>query len=239
VVLFVSWVPFQSAAQTRGSLYQKGFQVNYKMRKYSVIVFDLGNVLLPFDYNVVINGFDQVKTGLGSKFANYYKNNYEVHRKFERGEYTVDDFTEIMLDVLDHEVSKESFYDIYSNIFTVNERLVSVLPALKRNYQLVLLSNTNAIHKKYGWGNYEFLKYFDELVLSHEVGAVKPDARIYRAVEAFTQKPHQEHFYTDDILEYISAAHKLGWDAVQFVGNEGLFGEFDKREIRWNDSAKE
>lgn len=142
------------------------------MKKYSVIVFDLGNVLLPFDYNVIIKGFDQIQSGLGSKFASYYKTNYDVHRKFERGEYSVEDFTEIMLTVLDHKVSREDFYKIYSEIFTVNKKLVAVLPELKKNFRLVLLSNTNAIHQKYGWGGYEFLKYFDKLVLSHEVGAV-------------------------------------------------------------------
>lgn len=201
------------------------------MKKYSVIVFDLGNVLLPFDYNNVIRGFDRIEKGLGSKFAAYFKDNYEVHRKFERGEYSVDDFTEIMLTVLDHKVSKESFYEIYSNIFKVNEKLVAALPGLKKNFRLVLLSNTNAIHQKYGWGRYDFLKYFDKLILSHEVSSVKPETEIYKAVEAFTQKSPHEHFYVDDILEYVSAARALGWDGIQFVGNEELFQELGKRGI--------
>ena len=140
----------------------------------------------------------------------------------------VDEFTEILLNVLEHKVSKEKFYEIYSKIFSVNEELVAVMPALKRKYRLVLMSNTNAIHQKYGWESYEFLKYFEKLILSHEVGAVKPEKKIYKAVEAFTGKPSQEHFYIDDILEYISAAKKLGWDAVQFVGNEKLFEEFKR-----------
>jgi putative hydrolase of the HAD superfamily len=201
------------------------------MKKYSVIVFDLGNVLLPFDYNIIIRGFERIEKGLGMKFADYYKNNYEVHRKFERGEYTVEDFTEIMLNVLERKVSREDFYNIYSKIFAVNDRLVAILPALKKNYRLVLLSNTNAIHQKYGWGDYEFLKDFDKLILSHEVAAVKPEAKIYEAVEAFTQEPPQKHLYFDDVLEYVSAARELGWDAVQFVGNDSLFDEFEKRGI--------
>ncbi|HUI31442.1 MAG TPA: HAD family phosphatase [Candidatus Acidoferrales bacterium] len=205
------------------------------MQKYSVIVFDLGNVLLPFDYDKVIRGFDQIENGLGSKFADYYKNNYDVHRKFERGEYTVEQFTEIMLDVLEHKVSKETFYEIYSKIFEVNERLAAVLPILKKNYRLILLSNTNAIHKEHGWENYGFIRYFDKMVLSHEVGAVKPEEKIYRVVEAFTQKAPREHFYVDDISEYVSAAKKLGWTAIQFVGNENLFDEFTQKGIKWND----
>ncbi|MFZ1080393.1 MAG: HAD family phosphatase [Candidatus Kryptoniota bacterium] len=200
-------------------------------QEHTIIVFDLGNVLLPFDYRKMIERFEQIEVGLGKKFADFYKTHYDVHRKFERGEYSVEEFTEILLNVLEHKISNETFYEIYSKIFSVNEELVAAMPALKRNYGLVLLSNTNAIHQKYGWERYEFLEYFDKLILSHEVGAVKPETKIYKAVEAFTRKPSQEHFYIDDILEYISAAKKLGWDAVQFVGNEKLFEEFTKHGI--------
>ncbi len=202
-------------------------------QKYSVIVFDLGKVLLPFDYSGVIGKLEHVEAGLGGKFAGFLKNNYGIHRSFERGEYSEDEFTKILLDVLEHKVSTEDFCSFYSEIFSVNEELIGVLPALKRSYRLVLLSNTNAIHRKYGWERYEFIKYFEKLVLSYEVGAVKPDAKIYRAVEEFTRRPPQEHFYIDDILEYIMAAKGLGWDGVQFVGNEKLFEDFDARGIKW------
>ncbi len=200
-------------------------------RKYSVIVFDLGNVLLPFDYKIIIGKLEKVKKGLGEKFATFYRDNYEIHRRFERGEMSVDEFTEIILDVLENEVRKEDFFEIYSKVFTVNEKLVEKLPVLKKNYKLVLLSNTNAIHQRYGWQENQFIKFFDKLILSHEVGAVKPEEKIYRAVEAFTGAPPSEHFYIDDISEYVEGGKRAGWDAVQFVGNEELFKEFEKRGI--------
>jgi len=204
-------------------------------QKYSVIVFDLGNVILPFDYRKIIDKLEQIEAGLGESFADFYKSNYDVHRKFERGEYSEEEFTEILLNVLGYKITRENFYSIYSEIFSVNEGLVAILPTLKKKYRLVLMSNTNAIHRKYGWGNYKFFNNFDRLVLSHEVGAVKPETKIYKAVEAFTQRPSQEHFFIDDILEYISVAKRLGWDGAQFVGNGKLFEEFDIRGIRWKD----
>jgi putative hydrolase of the HAD superfamily len=208
-------------------------------RKYSVIVFDLGNVLLPFDYKIILNRLEKIETGLGQKFADFYKNNYEVHRRFERGEFSTEEFTEIMLGVLDHKVSKDDFYEIYSKIFTVNEDLVAVLPALKKDYRLVLLSNTNAVHQRYGWGSYEFLRHFDKLILSHEVGSVKPEEKIYKAVEAFTSVVPEGHFYVDDVPEYVSAARVLGWDGVQFIGNKELFNELDKREIIFESNSRD
>ncbi len=208
-------------------------------QQYSVIVFDLGNVLLPFDYKIILQKLDKVENGLGEKFALFYRDNYDVHRRLERGELSPDEFADIMLGVLDHKLAKEDFFEIYSKMFSVNEKLVDVLPALRKNYRLVLLSNTNEIHQRYGWHENEFLKLFDKLVLSHEVGSVKPEEKIYRAVEEYTQSPPEQHFYIDDIPEYVAGGKKMGWDAVQFVGNEELFAEFEKRGINWNDRMVE
>ncbi len=204
-------------------------------QKYSVMVFDLGNVLLPFDYKVTISKLEKVETGLGESFATFYRDNYDIHRKFERGELSTDEFSRIVLGALRNKVEKEDFYEIYSKMFTVNEDLVKALPVLKKNYKLVLLSNTNEIHEEHGWREYEFLELFDKLILSHRVGAVKPEEKIYRAVETYTQAAPGEHFYIDDIAEYVAGGKKMGWDAVQFVGNKELFGEFEKRNIVYRD----
>ncbi len=106
------------------------------------------------------------------------------------------------------------FKKYYADIFSVDEDVISLLPILKNDYKLFLLSNTDSIHQKYGWQKYEFLKYFDKLILSHEVHSVKPEEKIYRAVEEASGSPSEEHFYIDDIQEYVDAAIKLGWDAV-------------------------
>ena len=36
-------------------------------QKYSVMVFDLGNVLLPFDYKVILEKLERIQKGLGEK----------------------------------------------------------------------------------------------------------------------------------------------------------------------------
>lgn len=192
------------------------------MSEISVIVFDLGNVLIKFDYNIVRKKLNSVENNLGDRLRQYYYSNYFLHRNFERGEITEDDFVNTMLKVLDNKIDREFFCEAYSNIFTVNQKVVDLLPLLKKNYQLILLSNTDPLHRKYGWQKYDFLKYFDKIILSYEVGAVKPEDKIYKEVESFTKKQPGEHFFTDDIPEYVDAAKKRGWEAVQFNGYEAL-----------------
>lgn len=194
------------------------------------IVFDLGNVILPFGYSIASQRFNRIDKGLGEMFLSFYNKNYDLHRSFERGDLSEEKFISFMLNGLNNKINEENFCRIYSEIFTVNENVVSLLPELKRNYTLVLLSNTNAIHKKYGWGHYSFLQYFDKLILSHEVNAVKPEEKIYKAVESFTRLLPQEHLFIDDILEYVNGAKSLGWDGIQFTGYENLVEELR----RWN-----
>ncbi len=192
------------------------------MKKYSVVVFDLGNVLIPFDYNPVIENLNLLKPNLGNKFKQMYSENYHIHQQFERGELTLNAFVELMLNWLEESISAEEFIKLFSDIFTINNDVVKLLPRIKENYKLVLLSNTNEMHKEYGYGNYVFLNYFDKIILSHEVGAIKPEEKIFRAVEEFTQLPSEQHFFIDDILEYIEGAKKCGWSGTQFVGYEKL-----------------
>jgi len=190
------------------------------------IVFDLGNVLIPFDYSGLISKLNELKEGLGERFTQLYKTNYHVHRNFEKGLMNENSFLEIMLDWTEGVLSKYEFCRYYSEIFTENKSLTKLLPALKKNYKLILLSNTNSIHKKYGWDKFKFLKYFDKLILSHEVGAVKPEPMIYKAVMNFTKLPPECHLFIDDIKEYVEASKKIGWKAIQFKGTPDLLKEF-------------
>ena len=198
---------------------------------YSVIVFDLGNVLIPFDYSKPVDYFNRRSAGLGDKFAKLYEDNYHIHRNFEKGILSRKEFLVTMLDWLEHKVTEEEFCKTFSQIFTVNEDTAKLLSLLKEKYMLCLLSNTNEIHREFGWGHYEFLKIFDKQFLSYEVGALKPEKNIYKAVEKYTGKSSGEHFFIDDVYEYVQGAKSCGWDGVQFVNFEMLIEDLGNRKI--------
>ena len=196
-----------------------------------VIVFDLGNVLIPFDYNRILITLNSLEEGLGEHFYNLYKENYHIHRQYEKWELNEDEFLDIMLDWCKQKVTKDEFCNIYSDLFTENTQTTALLPGLKNHYKLVLLSNTNYIHQKYGWQKYEFLKHFDKLILSHEVGAVKPEEKIYKAVESFSKETPESHIFIDDIEEYALGAKKMGWDAIHFKNADQLKQELRNKNI--------
>jgi glucose-1-phosphatase len=200
-------------------------------RKYSAIVFDLGNVLLPFNHGIMVNKLNEIKPELGNRFYKYYVDNYYVHRNFEKGLLSEEEFLKIMVDVCEHTISEKEFCEIFSDVFSVNDDVVSLLPRLKQNYKLLLLSNTNSIHREYGYKHYEFLNYFDKLILSYEVKSYKPEPEIYKAAEKFSKYPSEEHIFIDDISEYVNGAKSLGWDGIQFKNFDQLTLEFKARDI--------
>ncbi|KAB2852667.1 MAG: HAD family phosphatase [Ignavibacterium sp.] len=200
-------------------------------KKYSAVVFDLGQVILSFDYKFFVEKVNNYKNGVGEKFLELYKSNYHIHRDFERGKISEDSFIHQMLNYLDNVIDGETFCRYWSDIFSLNEDVVALLPILKQKYNLYLVSNTNSIHKKYGFQHYEFLKLFDKLFLSHEVGFVKPEKEIYRAVEKESGLLPEEHIFIDDILEYVDAAKQLGWDGIQFNGYIDLVKNLKGRNI--------
>lgn len=200
-------------------------------KKYSAVVFDLGQVILRFDYKYFVEKVNNHKQGIGEKFLELYKKNYHIHRDFERGKIPEEIFTSQMLNYIDSIIDAETFCKYWSDIFSLNEDVAALLPLLKQEYKLYLVSNTNSIHKKYGFQHYEFLKLFDKLFLSHEVGFIKPEKEIYLAVEKESGFPSDEHIFIDDILEYVDAAKQLGWDGIQFKGYDDLIKNLKERNI--------
>lgn len=215
----------------RASLLLKIWNVN--MRSYKAIVFDLGNTLLPFDYNKMIINLNAIEAGLGEKLYKAYWDNYDVHRKFERGEISEEEFLEFIKKLVDGKIDKEAFCKYYSEIFEEDVKTTSLLPLLKKNYKLYLLSNTNPIHRRYGYSRFEFLNYFDELFFSDKIKLLKPEPQIYDFVQKAINCLPENILFIDDVEPYVSAAIDAGWDGIVFKGYENLIKEFDKRNIKY------
>lgn len=198
---------------------------------YKVIVFDLGDVLLKVDSRRLIDKLNKVEAGLGERFHLLYFENYHIHCEYEKNNISREEFTDKMLSWLNYKISAEEFFHFYSDLFSPIDETINLLPLLKQKYQLVLLSNTNFIHQKYGWEKYEFLKYFDKMILSHEVGARKPENKIYKAVENFTGSYPSKHFFIDDLIDNVEAAKNMGWDAFQFTFTNSISEVLKKKQI--------
>jgi len=195
------------------------------------IIFDLGKVIVPFDFN---RAYERMSAHSGLPITEIRSRliKSDLFRTFETGSIEPGEFVTQVCSLLDFTIEYKEFCEIWSSIF-FPETLVSaaLLESLSRNYRLVLLSNTNAIHFEMIRENYPLLRHFHEFVLSFEVGAMKPSPVIYRkAVEAAGCKP-EECLFFDDIGENIEGARGEGLDGVLFLGAKQLDMELRARGI--------
>jgi putative hydrolase of the HAD superfamily len=109
-------------------------------------------------------------------------------------------------------------------------RMMWLVRKLKKSYKLAVLSNSDpvyaAMYKETGlW------KDFDAIVLSSEIGIVKPDPRIYRfACKALGVRP-KECLFIDDLARYVAGARSIGMDTIQFRSFAQLQRELARRAI--------
>jgi putative hydrolase of the HAD superfamily len=203
------------------------------MSEIKAVVFDLGMVLIPFNYEFALNRLNLIKPGSGEKVMEFVRENYHFFRQFEAGKLTEDQFIPMLMKAGDVEdMKREEFCYIYSEIFSINYDVSALLSRLKENYRIFLLSNTNSVHHKYGYANFKFLQHFEKLFLSYEVGHTKPSPEIYEAVEAYSKLKPEELIFIDDILEYAQGARNCGWAAIQFFNYNQLHEELLKIGIK-------
>jgi glucose-1-phosphatase len=199
---------------------------------YKAVIFDLGRVLIHFDFKRGYRALEGLCPHEAAAIPKLLAGTGLVER-FETGLVEPRDFVAEMSRVLELRVDYEQFCEIWSCIFTDTLVPESMLEGLKARYRLLLLSNTNAIHFEMIRRRYSLLQHFDDLILSYEGKAMKPQPAIYRAaIERAGCRP-EECFYTDDIEAYVDGARVMGIDAVQFQGAERLAEEMKARGIAW------
>lgn len=200
---------------------------------FKAVIFDLGKVIVPFD---IRRGYSALQPHCGfpaEELPRRIAATGIVHR-FETGQISPGDFVRQFSEALGLKIEYDRFCELWSSIFLPDPLVPEeLLEGLRRRYRLLLLSNTNAIHFAMIRENYPILRHFEDFVLSFEVGAMKPDPRIYEvAIERAGCRP-QECFFTDDMEPFVEGARRAGIDAVQFRSAQQIEGELEARGIEW------
>ena len=101
----------------------------------------------------------------------------------------------------------------------IDRTLLEFLRSLKPKYKVGAISNAWSGLRQY-MEREKFADVFDAIVISAEVGAVKPSAEIYRkALKQFEVSPN-EAVFVDDVRENIEACEKIGMKGIHFKDSE-------------------
>ncbi|MGZ4951051.1 MAG: HAD family hydrolase [Halobacteriota archaeon] len=193
-----------------------------------LFVFDLGNVILPFEHRQIAVKLHEVSL-IQDRFTSddlfrfLFDRDRGFVNPFEEGLLSSSDFFEKLRESYKLELEFEQFKDIWNDIFVENPDVNAIIAYLKnKGFSIFLLSNTNELHFSYIKGRYPIVHSLDEWILSYEVGARKPKKKIYDVVFEKTDITRDETLYIDDIKAYVEAAKRYGLQGLHFKNAKDL-----------------
>lgn len=196
--------------------------------KIKGIIFDLGNVLLDFNHMIAAEKLSVFTDKEGKEIYDLFFDSQKT-QLFEEGKISASEFFQDVKEMLNLKIPYEEFVPIWNGIFYFTDKNLQVYNlarSLKNCYRLALLTNINFLHLEHVKKAFPVLGAFHNILASCELGLRKPQPEIYqKALEILGTKP-EETFYTDDRIELISGAKKLGINAVVFFGVEQLKKDF-------------
>lgn len=201
------------------------------MSSIRTICFDIGQVLVRFDPQPALKRLAEAADRDPAELWAALSASDLLHR-FEKGLLSTEAFHRAACQLLRKEIGLAPFCEIWADIFAREANIpTSLLRSLGQHYRLLALSNTDPIHFPFLQSRYELFNCFDDFVLSYQVGARKPEPRIYEvAIERSGGEP-EAMLFIDDIAEYVAAAARLGIHAVQFRSLPELLEDLCRLEV--------
>ncbi|MEN9574051.1 MAG: hypothetical protein RL514_1906 [Verrucomicrobiota bacterium] len=180
----------------------------------TAVVFDLGKVLLEFDYSIVARRL-AAHSGRDAEQIRGLLDQSPLLFRFESGQMTNDAFFREVSALTGFTGGFAEFADIFGDIFAPIAPMLELHAQLRaRGVPTFIFSNTNDLAIRHIRANFPFFAGFHDYIYSHEVGAMKPDARIYEVVERRSGRSGAALLYIDDRLENVEAGHARGWQVV-------------------------
>jgi len=201
------------------------------VQKTRVIVLDVGNVMVGLDFSRSQRRLE----ALISEPEVYVRMRRwlgKVEDHYALGELTTEEFLQEAQ--REFALDRERFIDIWSDIFVEREYMLPFMRELRaQGYTLAICSNTNELHMDYLQRVSPCFAEAQQIIFSYRVHALKPDPVIYHAVETATGYLAAEHLFLDDLPENVTAARRLGWDAICFETPEQAQAELVARGIEF------
>ena len=184
------------------------------MPKPSAIVFDLGKVLVDFDYSIAARQI-AARAAAPVDIARLFVDQLPFLLSYETGEVSTREFVGRLVSLTNYSGTTEEFEKTFGDIFTPIQPMIELHAALRRKgFPCYIFSNTNELAVRHVTENFPFFADFNGYIYSHEVRAMKPAAKIYEAIEEISGKRGLDLLYIDDRPENIAAGTARGWQTI-------------------------
>jgi HAD superfamily hydrolase (TIGR01509 family) len=180
------------------------------------IIFDFFGVIRTDGYNRWLKEHGQGHTGAF----------LTASERHDRGELSEEGFFQAISEASGEPVGKIKQSMESGN--ELNELLVQYIGKLRTTYKIVLLSNSASDYLRAEIKKYGLEKYFDHIVISSEVGMIKPELKIFEySLNTLGLKPDQAIFI-DDNPKDVASAEVAGIRSIVYTNVAVLQKELDK-----------
>jgi FMN phosphatase YigB (HAD superfamily) len=178
------------------------------------IVFDLGKVLVDFDYGIAARKL-AAQCKLNPEEIRYFIAQSPLLLSYETGQMTRQQFYDQICSATGFCGTIDEFGGFFGDIFVPIEPMVQLQATLRRRgLPTYIFSNTNELAISHIRRNFPFFANFDGYIFSYEHASMKPDARLYEVVERQSGRRGDEILYLDDREENIAAGAQRGWQVI-------------------------
>lgn len=197
------------------------------------IIFDCGRVFLHDSDNEVI--FHDIAKSCGITFKLAEKVAQDLLPQYQTGQLTDQTFWQkfqrhTYCSLPEH--PEVLWIREYLPLTHINHEVLDLVKQLRNNgYKTPVLSNTIPPHVRINRSRNLF-QFFQPEIFSCEVGAKKPDKRIYQIAAERSGAIPEECVFIDDVLEYVKAAQAIGMKGIQYQNLAQLKEELRKNGVR-------
>ena len=171
------------------------------------IVFDCFGVLVP--------DFNKQLLASATYSARTVEHINELRRQTDLGEISDSKFRQEFERITGIDYSLES--RVKNAKKELNHKLLGLIKQLKPNYKIGMLSNATAPHLKAVIKACALKDYFDLVLISSKLGAVKPEPRIFEILVKKLRVKFNKTIFIDDTKENIKSASALGIRGVLYT----------------------
>ncbi|MEN6451704.1 MAG: HAD family phosphatase [Thermoguttaceae bacterium] len=199
------------------------------------LYFDLGRVLVNFSVERMLDQMAAV-SGITADAVRHAVFTGGLMQQHEAGRLSTPEFYEAFCAATGARPAAERLVEATADIFEMNLPMLPVVAQLQEaGYPMGILSNTCDTHWDHCFAHYRIVnRGFQVYALSQRIGALKPDAAIFRAAAQLAGHRPEDIFFVDDILGHVEGAKAVGFDAVQYTTAGALADALRQRGLRFN-----
>jgi putative hydrolase of the HAD superfamily len=182
--------------------------------KISTILFDLGKVLVDFDYSLALHRISLQSTLSRDEIDDLAYRDQSRVVSYERGELSTESFFAQQKEAFGFKGSTDELHDIWCDIFTPLDDHIYLARALAEYYPLGMISNISEAHVAFLEARYDFFPLFRERIYSCRAGHCKPEKEIYAIALEKMKANRFETLFIDDLEANILPPSKMGWQTI-------------------------